>query len=327
MVSVIIRTFNRAHSIAQAINSALQQTYNNFEILVVDDGSTDDTLRAVQSLSDPRVHILRHDTNRGVGAACNTGIARAAGDYVAWLDSDDLWLPEKLQRQIAFLQQHPEVDAVFSDVWIHDEDVEVPSLTQDMRAFRGVVDGKPFGAEFVVTQRQMYLCLLQEVPIKPSALMVRRGVFEKVGAFDESARSGEDWEFLLRLARVSSFGYIHQPLAETNWTPDSTYHRFWIQDKTFLIGVFQRERNRLRHDREAFDAAGRGLFLHFKSLGYYYVRMGRSNDAAKTYLQGFKATHESEFVFQAGAAFIPVDLRRAMLRLLRSAPSPQRRFL
>jgi len=324
MVSVIIRTFNRAHSISQAINSALRQTYTDFEILVVDDGSTDDTPQAVQSFADSRIRVLRHHTNLGVGAACNTGIRAANGEYIAWLDSDDLWCPEKLQRQVAFLQRYPEVDAVFSDVCIHDKDIEVPSLTEHMRAFRTTVDGRPFGSEFVVSQRQMYLCLLQEVPIKPTALVVRRSVFDKVGVFDESARSGEDWEFLLRLARVSSFGYIHQPLAEMNWTPDSTYHRFWVNDKTFLVGVFQRERDRLRQDAEAFNAARRGLFWHFKSLGYYYVEMGRLGDAAKTYLQGFKATHMPEFVFQAGAAFIPVDLRKAMLRLLRPAPSPQR---
>jgi glycosyltransferase involved in cell wall biosynthesis len=216
MVSVIIRTFNRAHSISQAINSALRQTYTDFEILVVDDGSTDDTPQAVQSFADSRIRVLRHHTNLGVGAACNTGIRAANGEYIAWLDSDDLWCPEKLQRQVAFLEKYTEVDAVFSDVCIHDKDVEVLSLTEHMRAFRAFSDGRPLGSEFVVSQRQMYLCLLQEVPIKPTALVVRRNVFDKVGVFDESARSGEDWEFLLRLARVSSFGYIHQPLAEMN---------------------------------------------------------------------------------------------------------------
>jgi glycosyltransferase involved in cell wall biosynthesis len=324
MVSVIIRTFNRAHSIRQAISSALQQTYSDFEILVVDDGSTDDTAQTIQSFADSRIRLLRHHTNLGVGAACNTGIRAANGEYIAWLDSDDLWCPEKLQRQVDFLRQHREVDAVFTDVCVHDKDIEVPSLTDHMKAFRRLADGRPLGSEFVVSQRQMYLCLLQEVPIKPTALVVRRGVFDQVGLFDESARSGEDWEFLLRLARVSSFGYIHQPLAEMNWTPDSTYHRFWLNDKTFLVGVFQREGQRLRQDTEAFNAARRGLFKHFKSLGYYYVEMGRFGDAAKTYMQGFKVTHYPEFVFQAGAAFIPLDLRRAVLRLLRLAPSPQR---
>jgi glycosyltransferase involved in cell wall biosynthesis len=322
MVSVIIRTFNRAHSIGQAVQSALSQTYTDFELLVVDDGSTDDTAQVVQSFSDPRIRLLRHGSNRGVGAACNTGIRAANGKYIAWLDSDDFWRPDKLERQVRFLEQHPETDAVFSDVCIHDKDREVPSLIDFMKAFQKHLEGKPFGAEFVVRQRDMYLCLLQEVPIKPTALLVRCRVFDEVGLFDEAARSGEDWEFLIRLARVSSFGFINRQLAEMNWTPDSTYHRFWLNDKTFLVGVFKRERERLRQDLEAFDAARRGLFVHFKSLGYYYVEAGKFREAAKTYFEGFQATHRPEMIFQAGAAFIPVDFRRAVLRLLR--PAPQR---
>lgn len=319
MVSVIIRAFNRGHSIAQAINSALEQTYGDFEILVVDDGSTDDTAEVVESFSDSRIRLLRHDTNRGVGAACNTGIAAAKGESVAWLDSDDLWRPEKLQQQVQFLQQHPEVDAVFSDVCIHDKNKEVPSLIEHMKAFQRCLRGKRREREIVLSQREMYLCLLQEIPIKPTALLARRSVFDEVGRFDEGARSGEDWEFFLRLARVSGFGYIDRPLADMNWTPDSTYHRFWENDKTFLVEVFERERRRLRKDLEAFNAARRGLFVHFKSLGYYYVEVGRFRDAAKTYLRGFQATRRPEMIFQAGAAFIPVELRRAVMRYLKPA--------
>jgi hypothetical protein len=170
----------------------------------------------------------------------------------------------------------------------------------------------------------MYVCLLQEVPIKPTALLVRRSVFERVGRFDESARSGEDWEFLLRLARDSAFGFIKRPLADMNWTPDSTYHRFWENDKTFLVGVFKRERERLRQDGEAFNAARRGLLIHFKSLGYYYVEVGRFRDAAKVYWQGFQATRKPEMIFQAGAAFIPVEFRRAVMRYLKPATAEQR---
>lgn len=323
MVSIIIRTFNRAHSIIQAINSVLAQSYSDFEILVVDDGSTDDTAQIVESLADPRIRLLRHESNRGVGAACNTGIAAAKGEFVAWLDSDDVWLPEKLDLQVRFLQQHPEVDAVFSDVCMHDEDKDVPSLIDHMRAFQKCLNGGPAGAEIVVGQREIYLCLLQEVPIKPSVLMVRRELFEKVGLFDESARSGEDWEFLLRAARVASFGYINRPLAEINWSQDSTYRRFLVNDKTFLVGVFKKECERLRQDLEALNAVRRGLFTQFKSLGYCYVEAGKIRQAAKTYLQGFELTRRPEMLLQAGAAFIPVDFRRAVMRLLKPAASEQ----
>src|SRR5262245_13663115 len=103
-VSIIIRTYNRAHSLAKAIGSPQNQTYGDFEIIVVDDASTDGTSEQILGLNDPRIRLLRHETNRGVGAACNTGVLAAKGELIAWLDSDDTWYPEKLERQVAFMQ-------------------------------------------------------------------------------------------------------------------------------------------------------------------------------------------------------------------------------
>ena len=321
-VSIIIRTFNRAHSIAEAIHSALQQTHQDFELIVVDDASTDSTTDVIRSFRDSRIRVLRHDANRGVGAACNTGIRAATGDLIAWLDSDDIWRTDKLAAQVDFLCRNPEVAAVFSDVCIHEKHVDVPSLVHYMPAFQKVLNRNNCGEEMVVTQREMYLCLLQEVPIKPTALVVRRPIFDQVGLFDETARSGEDWEFLLRVARMASFGYINRPLADMNRTPDSTYYRFWLNDKTFLVSVFKRERERLRQDVEAFRAARRGLLNHFKSLAYYYVENHEPRIAARTYLQGFQATRDAEMILQAGAAFIPVGLRRALMRFIKGTPPP-----
>jgi GT2 family glycosyltransferase len=272
----------------------------------------------LQLFRDDRIRILKHDSNRGVGAACNTGIAAATGDFVAWLDSDDVWHPNKVEQQVEFLRRYREVDAVFSDVRIHHRDRIVPSLIEHMKAFRKCLQGRPRGRQFVISQREMYLCLLQEVPIKPTALMLRRGVFEQVGLFDESARSGEDWEFLLRLARHASFGYIDWPLAQINRTSDSTFERFRLDDKTFMVEVFQRERALLRQDVQAFNTARRGLVYLFKSLGYGYVESGQLLKAAKVYLQAYQATRDAEMILQAGAAFLPLNFRRALLRRVRA---------
>jgi glycosyltransferase involved in cell wall biosynthesis len=312
-VSVVIRTYNRAHSVGEAIRSALEQTYSHFEIIVVDDGSTDATAEVLRSFGDRRVRVVRHECNRGVGAACNTGIAEASGDFVAWLDSDDVWFPEKLGRQVEFLRRHREIDAVFSDVCVREQDGDVPSLIEHIEAFQKCLEGKKRGSEVVISQREMYLCLLQEVPIKPTALMLRRSVFPKTGMFDERAHSGEDWEFLLRLARFASFGYIDQPLARMTRSADSTFDRFRLEDKAFLLRVFKRERERLRQDGEAFNTARRGLFHHFKRLGFCYVEAGRPSKAAATYLEGFEVTHDGRLILQAGAAFIPVSLRKALM--------------
>lgn len=320
-VSVLIRTFNRADLVGEAINSALGQSYKNLEILVVDDGSTDHTAEVLRLFPAQRIRTLKHDSNRGVGAACNTGIRAATGDLVAWLDSDDVWHPDKVEQQVDFLRQYREVDAVFSDVRIRHRDLSVPSLIEHMKCFRKYLQGKQRGSEFVVSQREMYLCLLQEVPIKPTALMLRRSVFGQVGLFDENARSGEDWEFLLRLARHASFGYIDRPLAEINRTPDSTFDRFRLDDKAFLISVFKRERELLRLDAEASNTARGGLVYLFKALGYGYVESRQLLKAAKVYLQAYQVTRDAKMILQAGAAFIPVNFRRALMRRARTASS------
>jgi glycosyltransferase involved in cell wall biosynthesis len=320
-VSVIIRTYNRAHSIGRAIRSVLRQTYQDFEIIVVDDGSTDATTEVVRSFRDERIRLFRHETNRGVGAACNTGIACASGRFVCWLDSDDFWLDDKLQHQVEFLCKYRQVDAVFSDVCIQERDRFVPSLIDHMDAFQKNLQGRSRGAEFIVGQREMYLCLLQEVPIKPTALMVRRTVFDKVGLFDESARSGEDWEFLLRLAHHSSFGYIDRPLAEMYRSPDSTFDRFRLDDKAFLVEVFTRERLQVARDPEASNAVRAGLRHHFISLGYCYVEAGKFFKAAATYLRGFHATNDAKMILQAGAAFLPITFRKELLRRAKTALS------
>ncbi|MGC8603005.1 MAG: glycosyltransferase family 2 protein, partial [Desulfomonilaceae bacterium] len=106
LVSVIIPTYNRAHLIERAVNSVLEQTYDKLEIIVVDDGSTDNTGNVLSQLQDgdSRVRYIRHETNKGSQSARNTGIRNARGDYVAFLDSDDEWLPYKLEKQIPLFQ-------------------------------------------------------------------------------------------------------------------------------------------------------------------------------------------------------------------------------
>ncbi len=100
MVSVIIPTYNRAHVLGRAIRSVLDQTYQDFELIVVDDGSSDHTGEVVATFADPRIHYLRHEKNRGAAAARNTAIKTAQGEYIASLDSHDEWLPEKLLGEI-----------------------------------------------------------------------------------------------------------------------------------------------------------------------------------------------------------------------------------
>ncbi len=131
-VSVVIPTYNRARVVGAAIDSALAQTHDRLEIIVVDDGSTDDTAERVGRRRDPRLRYVRRE-HAGVSSARNTGIAAATGDLVSFLDSDDLWKPEKIETEVAALARHPEVGGVFSDLEKREGATVVPSFMRRTR--------------------------------------------------------------------------------------------------------------------------------------------------------------------------------------------------
>jgi len=121
-VSVIVATYNRANFIDRAIKSILNQIYQDFEIIIVDDGSSDNTEEIIKGYKDKRIIYIKHKKNQGISTARNTGIKRAKGEYIAFLDSDDEWFPEKLERQVVLLQnESSEVGVVYSDLRYIDE--------------------------------------------------------------------------------------------------------------------------------------------------------------------------------------------------------------
>jgi glycosyltransferase involved in cell wall biosynthesis len=315
-VTVIIRTYNRAYIVADAIESALNQTYNDYEVLVVDDGSTDNTPEVVQRFQDSRLRYIRHERNRGVGAACNTGVAQAQGELIAFLDSDDLWKPEKLARQVACMLRHQEVDAVFSDIEIMEDTGTVPSLIALMGSFSKLLAKDRKQEEYVFSARQLYLCLLEEVPIKPTVLLVKREIFQKVGPFDLTALGCEDWEFLLRLARVACFGYVDAPLGIQRRTPDAIHRKYWQQDRAFLISMFRREKVALKEDQLAIAAVNRGISTHCTNLGGSYLASGLKAKSISVYLRGFQETGEPIMLLRAASTMLPMRLNTFVKRVM-----------
>lgn len=184
-VSVIIPTYKRAHLVTRAIASVRNQTFQDFEIIVVDDCSPDDTKSAVMAVGDPRIRYLRHERNKGLPSGRNTGIAAAHGEYIAFLDDDDSWLPEKLERQLHVVDGY---GAVLCGALINGEYIKI---------FRGKevsLDDLRKGNEF-----------------DPSSLLVDASILRQVG-FDESLRQGEDWDAFIRLAQVCRIRYLAEPL-------------------------------------------------------------------------------------------------------------------
>jgi glycosyltransferase involved in cell wall biosynthesis len=227
LVSVLIPTYNRAYCLARAINSALGQTYPRVEVLVVDDGSTDNTRKLVESAygRDDRVRYL-YQPNAGVSAARNHGLRAARGDYVAFLDSDDVWLPWKLQAQVACLKRLPAAGMIWSDMEAVDPDgnVHAPRYLRTMydayRLFRTedlfresypvaeVVPGLGGAAGARVYTGTIYAQMFAGNLVHTSTVLLRRERLEKVKAFREDFLSGEDYDFHFRTCREGPVAFL-----------------------------------------------------------------------------------------------------------------------
>ena len=188
-VSAVIPTYNRAEFVREAIDSVLQQDYADVELIVVDDGSRDGTAAVVAEFG-PAVRYLWQE-NRGVSAARNRGVAVSTGGLIAFLDSDDLWAPGKVSAQVAYFETHPDAQACHTDeLWIR----------RGVRVNERRIHRKQGGWQFVASLPR---CL-----ISPSAVMMRRGLWERLGGFDESLPACEDYDLWLRLTAVTPVGFL-----------------------------------------------------------------------------------------------------------------------
>ena len=193
LVSVIIPTYNRGWIIKEAIDSVLEQAFTDFELIVVDDGSDDNTADILHGFGND-IQVIRQ-SNRGVSAARNRGIRAAVGRWIAFLDSDDLWLPQKLLRQVDFFAAH--TDAMICQ-------------TQEKWIRKGVrVNPKARHHKFsgLIFERSLELCL-----VSPSAVMIRKDLFDDVGLFDESLPACEDYDLWLRISCRFPVYLIDTPL-------------------------------------------------------------------------------------------------------------------
>ena len=202
-VSVVIPTYNRGQLLEQAIQSVLDQTYRDLELIVVDDGSTDDTRRRVVAVADDRVRYI-HQRNAGLAGARNTGIREARGDYVAFLDDDDVWMAEKLERQMAIMQSRPNVAVVHC-------------------GFRFVdLEGNPVSMEYrrPPSRGSLYEDLMYANVISGSgsAAVVRARCFIDAGTFDPTLRAREDQDMWRRLALAGhEFACVDEALVDIRW--------------------------------------------------------------------------------------------------------------
>jgi glycosyltransferase involved in cell wall biosynthesis len=188
LISVIIPVYNGEKTIKETINSVLNQTLSNLELLVINDGSQDSTLEIVLSIKDPRLKVFSYP-NAGLAATRNRGISLAAGDYISFIDADDLWTPDKLEAQFNALQKNPKAAVAYSWTdWIDES-------------------GQLLGRGVYNTQQGEVFAklLLNDFVANGSNTLIRRQALSEVGDFDESLSAAEDWDMWLRLAARYEF--------------------------------------------------------------------------------------------------------------------------
>jgi glycosyltransferase involved in cell wall biosynthesis len=204
-VSVVIPTYNRVKVLSRAVRSVLNQDYQDFEIIVVDDGSTDNTEELVSSFGEPRIKYVRHEKNRGPAAARNTGIGCAKGKYVAFQDSDDEWFPQKLSRQVRVFETAAErVGVVYTGFWrIRDSSRKYEPRKREK--LEGDIHKELLKGNFLGTP----------------TVLVKKECFESAGFFDEKLLHLEDWEAWLRISTRYEFRLLDEGLVVSFEMADS----------------------------------------------------------------------------------------------------------
>jgi glycosyltransferase involved in cell wall biosynthesis len=278
LVSVIMPSYNRAYIVGRAIKSVLSQTYTNFELIIIDDGSTDDTAEVVKSFNDSRIIYVKHARNLGIASARNTGIDVSRGEYIAFLDSDDEWLPDKLREQlIAFEEAPSDVGAVY---------------TQMQNTGKGKTT---YLHRKTPPEGNIHKHVLSGLPIYLVTLMVKRKYLEQTGIFDKDFVFADDWDFCIRLSKICNFRFVKTPLAIRYIESDSISVNSPILPRE-LEKILNKHFDEIRKDR-------RVLVVHYAWLGRvwclmnnlvegrrYYARAWRANPFNLRPLLGFVAT-------------------------------------
>lgn len=239
--SVVLAVFNGAATLPETIDSILSQTFTDFEFIIVDDGSSDETPRIIRHYAerDARIRPIFRTKNHGMGQApgANEGIAAARTELIARIDADDIALPERLRRQVDYLQAHPDVGAVGSNVYHigrtprHDRLVKLPAEHED------IMQVLPRGN-----------CIYQ------SAVMLRRTLAIEVGGYRELFKCAEDYDLWLRLSRRSRLANLQEPLIRYRLTPGGTsMKRRWLQLRDVHMAIASYEHPEL--DGPAIEAA------------------------------------------------------------------------
>jgi len=295
-VSVVIPTFNRSNYVRLAIQSVLDQTFEDFEIIVVDDASTDNTAEVIEKFDDERIRTIHHRRNQGGSAARNTGIRCSKGEFIAFLDDDDLWMKNKLERQLDLIYKSNGTSIVYTHVKLVNENGETISFY--MPSFRGNI---------------LLILLKKNYVGSCSSVLVRKECFSKVGLFDENLQAAQDYDMWIRLAKHYEFDYVNGPLAiyriHQRRITSNPYAK--VQAEEYMFRKFSTDLNSHPNCREVLGC------WHYR-LGRAYCECGEISKGRKEFL---KATSDNPrsiiYSLRLFACFFGLPIHDALVRLLK----------
>jgi glycosyltransferase involved in cell wall biosynthesis len=268
-VSLVIATYNRAPLIGRAIQSVLDQTYRDFELIIVDDGSADNTEEAIRPFDDKRIVYIRHEKNKGEAAARNTGINAATGEYVAFQDSDDESIPERLEKQIkVFEKESPQLGIVYTSMYRIDKE-----------GTKTLFKSPTIMPEDGLVYRRALAYQVENIGI--GTALVRRDCFNMVGMFDEQLRYYVDLEFFIRAAKHFLFYHIDEPLInyyDAGGSPASNLNAL-VSAKEAILGKYFDD---IKNDRKL-------LATHYFGIGQLLCERGEMKQGRNYLKKAFLA--------------------------------------
>jgi glycosyltransferase involved in cell wall biosynthesis len=308
-ISVIIPSYNRVQVLGRAINSVLAQTFQDFEIIVVDDGSTDHTgdfIRKIQA-DNPQI-VIRYffQQNQGPAAARNLGIEKSSGEYIAFLDSDDEWVPQKLERQIACLEAQAEKDRVgivFSDI---------SYISRGIVKYEGFLKRDFYQHLFREDMNKM-TTFLKNCYILTSTVMIPKLVLNTVGMFDAEYHIAEDYDLFIRIFKKYTFVFLPEPLVKRHMDGDNLmrHSEKYYQNSILLFSRLCDDDSFSETEKNVIKQRLKGFYC---ALGYYYFDQRKFKNA-KDFLR--KALRSREFL-KVGYCLILASLPEKMFWFLKN---------
>jgi glycosyltransferase involved in cell wall biosynthesis len=302
--------YNAADYIDEALQSVLAQEYRPLEILVVDDGSRDSTAEQAARYGD-KIRYL-HQANAGPGAARNKGLENAHGDLIAFLDSDDTWLPGKLARQTALMNAEPELGLSFHDFYFEQELGQPPILAFSLAPQLFTHPRRELAPRSYLFTQLMFEPLLLRNYIGTSTVMIRRSCLEQVGRFDATLPSAQDREFWLRIAKKYRLGFVDEPLTRYRFNPNSITRN---SEKRAVNIIRLLERHMVDAGPETRRKVAEELAGVRQDLAYFYFESNRMGEARKAYLRALKHDKSWPNLAYLTATLLPQPLIAAVRKL------------